>query len=87
MAFIAIAEDLLCEKSEMFISSQDLLSECTTCEELSRLESPKALANFLRNFDLRPGKDTTGKCRGYELTRDWVNEWKQRYRDREEEQS
>jgi hypothetical protein len=47
-------------------------------EELSRIETTRALAGFLKHFDLFP-KAQSGKTRGYAIRRDWLSIWGARY--------
>ena len=71
-------------QASVFISSQDLLSACEAREELACIQTTRGLAGFLKNFDLRPQPDPTRKFRGYDITREWVKEWGDRYGTRTE---
>ncbi|MFZ5702695.1 MAG: hypothetical protein ACOY4P_15225 [Pseudomonadota bacterium] len=78
-AFLAVAENSLSgSATEAFVSSADLLEAFRDHPDLSRIESARALAGFLRNFDLLPR--STGKVRGYTITREWIAEWRTRYK-------
>ncbi len=64
---------------EIFISSGELVSECQSREDLSRIENGRFLANLLKRFDLSPGHSEDRKSRGYTIRREWVEEWETRY--------
>lgn len=64
-------------KTDRFISTWQLLQKCQDHPDLSWLESGAALAGLLRSFDLSP--ISNGQERGYRLTRDGYDEWRERY--------
>ncbi|MDN5940624.1 MAG: hypothetical protein L0H94_01975 [Nitrospira sp.] len=66
------------EGGEVFMPSVMILEMSKDREELSRIETGRALAGFLRNFDLRP-KAQSGKTRGYSISRKWFTRWGERY--------
>ena len=77
VVFLDIAERRLNGAGTVFVSSSDLVNDCMATYALAWIESPKALASLLAPFDLKPG--TTGQVRGYTLTREWVDKWRERY--------
>jgi len=78
LVFLEVVEARLNGVAEFFVPSQDLLTFCREREEFSGWESTKALAGFLKHFDLT--SRSNGKARGYDLTQDWVASWRERYR-------
>lgn len=82
-AFAVLAQGILGAETEAFVSSGDLLAKAKEVEELSWLESTKALGTFLGKFDLTSTKrkpDPEGKqVRGYAITKGWIEETKGRY--------
>ena len=78
LAFIEVDEPLLNGGTETFLSSATVLDLCKEREELSRLETGRALAGFLKHFDLYP-KSHSGKARGYVISREWLITWSARY--------
>jgi len=78
LALIEILSPLLQGEDEAFLSSSTILEQCGDREELSRIETGRALAGFLRHFDLFP-KSQSGKARGYSITREWMTTWGARY--------
>lgn len=64
---------------EIFMESQELLEACQRVEELNWIESTKALAGFLKHFDLYPQQNSRGQKRGYRVTREWVQRWRKSY--------
>ncbi|MCH8041446.1 MAG: DUF3631 domain-containing protein [Nitrospinae bacterium] len=79
LAFLDIAEEHLNERPEAFIKTSDLLEAFKDREELSWIESGRKLANILRPFELFPKNMAQYGGRGYLLTLQWVQEWRQRY--------
>lgn len=82
IAFLEVVEPLLNSEAHTFIPSATLVGLCAEREDLSRMETGRALAGFLRHFDLYP-KPQSGKTRGYQITREWVDTWKDRYPKKE----
>lgn len=80
LAFLDIVRDFLNDSEEVFIATSELVSKCEEREELAHIESGKALARFLKHFDLRPGYNSEKTIRGYTVTAAWVAEWSGRYR-------
>ncbi len=80
VAFLEMVEERLNGSPEVFIPSGDLRMACQDREELASLETDRALAGFLKNFDLRPGHNPTKTKRGYRIRAEWVQDWKARYR-------
>lgn len=63
----------------IFISSEDLVLMCGEHEDLSRIDTVRKLAYFLKNFDLKPDRDKQHTKRGYWLKMEWFEEWQKRY--------
>ena len=80
-AFLALARRRLRSADEVFVPTHELLAACREDEDLAGLASARALARFLRYFDLMPR--STGRARGYVLTQEWLNAWWTRYGNRE----
>ncbi len=78
LAFLETVEPLLSGEAETFLSTSTVLNLCEEQEELSRIETGRALAGFLKHFDLFP-KSQNGKTRGYSITRNWITTWRARY--------
>ncbi len=85
LAFLEIVDGLLTGSEEVFVGSSVLLEHCQKREELSRIETARALAGFLRHFDLLPGFNSKKTERGYTVSRQWIEEWRRKYSDREGE--
>ena len=79
VAFISIAEGFLGSQADMFVETENLLTAIKQIEDLCWIESAKALATFLRKFELSPKPNPSGKFRGYKITREWLNDIKNRY--------
>jgi len=83
VAFALLAEEVLGPENEVFIPSGDLLGKAKEVEELSWLESTKAMGTFLGKFDLTSTKRKVNpeekQVRGYAITRGWIEETKGRY--------
>ena len=77
LSFLGIIELLLDGADEIFVASSTLVELCRDGEDLSRIETGRALAGFLKHFDLFP--TSNGKARGYAIRRDWVTNWQTRY--------
>jgi len=77
-AFLALAEKLLHENAETFVPSHELVDCCRSVEGLEWVETTKRLKGLLKKFELIP-YNNSGKVRGYNLTRKWVEEWSARY--------
>lgn len=80
VAFLALAHRRLSGQSSCFSPTTTLLWEFEQIEELQWIKTAKTLSNFLRAFDLRPRQSVDGTCRGYDLTKIWVDDWSQRYK-------
>lgn len=82
-AFVLLAEEVLGPEKEVFIPSGDLLGMAKEVEELSWLESTKAMGTFLGKFDLTSTKrrvePNVKQIRGYAINRGWIEETKRRY--------
>jgi hypothetical protein len=78
LAFLSLVRDRLNEDDEIFISTADLLESFRDRDGLERLETGKALAGFLKHFDL--ARVSNGTVRGYRIRKEWVEEWEGRYR-------
>lgn len=81
-AFVGLVEEILASSESVFVPTSDLLKKTAEIDELSWLDSSRALGKFLARFDLtstkRLGQD--GKqARGVVLTRQWVKEARNRY--------
>lgn len=79
MAFIEVVELRLNGSGFVFISTADLLILCQDREELSRIETARSLAGFLKNFDLLSGFNSLKTHRGYNISKEWVEKWSERY--------
>lgn len=77
-AFLSIAGEQLNGRDCAFVPSKDLVELCIDTDELSWIESTRRLKGFLKKFDLYP-KNKSGKIRGYDITKEWVEEWNNRY--------
>lgn len=80
--FTLLADEILGAAESVFVPTSELLKKTAELDELSWLESTRALGKFLSRFDLtstkRRGED--GKqTRGFVLTREWVEEARNRY--------
>jgi hypothetical protein len=84
LALLDILDPIIGESEAGFIASSALLDLCQKREELSRIETARALAGFLRHFDLYPGFNSAKTERGYTVTRTWLDEWSGRYGSRME---
>lgn len=81
-AFVGLAEEILDSSKGDFVPTGELLKKTAEIDELSWLESTRALGKFLARFDLTTTKrlGADGKqARGFVLTREWVEEAKNRY--------
>ncbi len=78
-AFIPVAENVLTSEVSVFISSKDLLAMVREVDELSWIETTRSLSSFLGKFDLNSRRDPRGVIRGYLITREWLEEHKNRY--------
>jgi Protein of unknown function (DUF3631) len=85
LTFLDIAELLLNDAEEVFVGSSVLVERCQEREDLSRIETPRALAGFLKHFDLFPGFNSKKTERGYTVRREWLTEWRQKYGERQED--
>jgi hypothetical protein len=79
LAFLDLVDAQLNGDADMFIESSALVDLCREHDELSHIETTRRLAGFLKHFDLFP-KARGGKVRGYDISREWVDEWRARYR-------
>ncbi len=83
VALVPLAEEILGSKQQVFVPSEELLSEVRGVDELSWIGSTKALATILGRFDLTSTKGRVdpdkGQVRGYLLTRAWIEEMMGRY--------
>jgi hypothetical protein len=84
LAFLDIAENWLNGEAEVFVASVDLVNNCKDADELDWITTPKALAGFLKHFDLIPREGPDGQRRGYYLRREWIEEWRARYGGQQE---
>ena len=75
--FLGIAAEKLGGAEEKFIPSVELVAACSKIEDLAFIETPKKLSGLLKHFDLIP--KSNGSERGYNLTREWVETWTNRY--------
>ncbi len=73
-ALFEIIEARLESVDHRFVPSVTLLEDCKKREDLARLKSTKGLACLLRRFGITPGESPDGKCRGYRLTREWLED-------------
>jgi len=80
LSFLDIARKKLGIQEQVFVSSQELVKACMEeTDDLSWIDSMKKLANFLKNFDLSPRHNSSGNQRGYDLKKEWVEDWEARY--------
>ncbi len=77
LAFLEIVQPQLGGEEEVFIASGALVGQCQEREELSRIETGRALATFLKHFDL--SAKSNGRVRGYVIRREWTTMWEARY--------
>ena len=77
-AFLTLVRERLNGTDEVFLSTADLLESFRDVDGLERLETGKALAGFLKHFDLY--RVSIGSARGYRIRKEWVEEWEKRYR-------
>jgi hypothetical protein len=84
LAFLEIVEPILNGAEEVFVGSSVLVERCQEREELSRIETTRALAGFLKHFDLFPGFNGKKTERGYTVRLAWLTEWRQKYGERPE---
>jgi hypothetical protein len=87
LAFLDILDPLVNGVEKVFIASSVLLEKCQEREELSRIETGRALAGFLKHFDLYPGFNAKKTERGYSIGQTWMDEWRSRYASRTEWES
>jgi hypothetical protein len=81
-ALLALIEDRLPPGAdEVFLTSASLVEDFRDHPDLSRIETGRALAGLLKHFDCAPV--STGKVRGYNFRRSWIEEWRGRYRTTE----
>jgi hypothetical protein len=73
-ALFEVIESLLGATECQFIPSKDLLEACGRHGEFSRIKSTKGLASRLKRFGLCPRESPDGKCRGYMITKEWVDD-------------
>jgi len=83
LIILKMMEDKLGPKDEMFLPSQELFQACGGGDGTTGISSTTALASFLKRFDLSPREASDGKCRGYWITRSWIEHWKARYGGKE----
>ncbi|MBX3349672.1 MAG: DUF3631 domain-containing protein [Nitrospira sp.] len=69
-----IIESLLGASERKFISSKNLLETCRRCGELMGIRSTKGLSSLLKRFGLCPRESPDGMCRGYMLTKEWLED-------------
>jgi CHC2 zinc finger/Protein of unknown function (DUF3631) len=74
IAFAELAKGLLDKSESKFIQNGELLEKTSADDGLSWIKSKKALATFLGKFDLIVGHDSTGKLRGYTITKTWIED-------------
>ena len=80
ISFLDIAQQKLGIQEEVFVSSTELVRACMEeTDDLMWIDSWVKLKNFLKNFDLSPRQNSSGTKRGYDLKKEWVNEWETRY--------
>jgi len=78
LALLDVLDPLMNGAEEGFVASSLLLEKCQEREELSYIETGRALAGLLKHFDLYP-KSQSGKTRGYDVSREWISTWRSRY--------
>ena len=71
--FDIIVAQLECNERR-FLPSETLFDECKKCDSLKWLKSKKGLSNILKRFGLCPRESPDGKCRGYMITKEWVED-------------
>jgi hypothetical protein len=69
-----IIEARLDGNEQRFVPSAMLLEDCRRCKDLTWLKSTKGLARFLKRFGLGPRESSDGKCRGYMLGKEWLDD-------------
>ncbi len=80
LSFLDMVTPRLDGRPDVFLSTAELLTAFQQRDdELSRIESGRALAGFLKQFDLLHGTNTENTIRGYTVTLEWVKQWRERY--------
>ena len=76
--FIDTIKPKLADTLNVFVPSHELVDLCRKTDGLEWIETPRRLNGFLKKFDLFP-KSQGGKIRGYNISREWIDEWRTRY--------
>jgi putative DNA primase/helicase len=79
LALLEILDEELGKREEAFFPTSDIIGFCLDHEELAWIENGRRLANFLRLLDLSATRNPTGKQRGYQITREWLDQWQASY--------
>ena len=79
VALLGLLETVLDGSAKAFIPSADLHEKCKETPGLQWIASTKAMATFLSKFDLVSRRSPSAKKRGYEITKDTLEDLKLRY--------
>jgi len=78
LGFLDAIKPRLTDVPHVFLPSHELVDLCRETEGLEWIETTRRLKGFLKKFDLFP-KSQGGKIRGYNISREWLDEWRARY--------
>jgi ribosomal protein L19 len=78
-ALLGLFESILDGSAKIFIASADLLGKMKETDGLRWIGSTKTMATLLSKFDLVSRRDPSGTKRGYEITKDGLEDLKTRY--------
>ena len=78
-ALLGLLETELAGSAKTFVGSADLHEKMKETSGLQWIGSTKAMATFLSKFDLVSRQNSAGKKRGYEITREVLEDLKLRY--------
>ncbi|MGA2466329.1 MAG: hypothetical protein ABSH06_18505 [Thermodesulfobacteriota bacterium] len=78
IAAISILKDFLGDEDKRFVASKAMLERFKEEDELMTIDTGRALARFMKNFELYPHKDS-GRVRGYTLRKKMIDDLLERY--------
>jgi len=79
IALLGLLEIILGGSAKTFVASADLHAKMKETLGLQWVGSTKAMATFMSKFDLVSRQDSAGRKRGYEITREILEDLKLRY--------
>jgi hypothetical protein len=80
-ALLEILSDILPKGTDQtFVPTDTLFTKCKEKEILNSIQNPRALAAIMDGLEQAPTHDSTGRRRGYRIRREWLEEWRGRYR-------